>query len=100
MRLTFTTVRVAQGLMADPFGVHWGYGLSQDLGIATGVLYPTLRRWERLDILASEWEANRDGHGLGRPPRRLYRLTPEGRKTFAALLRTAAVDKRFAPLFA
>lgn len=98
-RLTFTVVRVAQGLMADPYGVHYGYGLSGELGVSNGVLYPMLLRWARAELLTSDWEQSPEDGTLGHPPRRLYKLTPAGRKHFAALLRRAADDRRFTPLF-
>ena len=43
-----------------------------------GSLYPILLRFERGGVLTSDWETD-DPSALGRPRRRLYHLTPNGR---------------------
>jgi DNA-binding PadR family transcriptional regulator len=48
--------------------------------------------------LESEWEIL-PAAGAGRPPRRLYRLTPDGRKQLKAYLTDARHDARYAGLF-
>lgn len=49
--------------------------------ISSGTLYPLLMRFEEAKILESTWEPQRP-EDLGRPRRRLYRLTGHG-ATFA-----------------
>jgi len=56
---------------------QYGYSLRQALAekglpIEEGTLYPLLRRLESLGLLVSEWRIE-DG-----PPRRYYKLSPEG----------------------
>ena len=46
--------------------------------LAEGTVYPALHRLERQGLLASDWDSN----GVRR--RRIYRLTPEGRKSLHA----------------
>jgi DNA-binding PadR family transcriptional regulator len=65
-------------------GAEYGYSLRQalaarDMPIEEGTLYPLLRRLESQGLLASEWRIE-DG-----PPRRYYRLSPEGQRLYREL---------------
>jgi PadR family transcriptional regulator PadR len=67
-------------------GPRYGYSLKQALAeggmpVEEGTLYPLLRRLEGQGLLLSEWDV---GHA---PPRRYYRLGPEGERALAALTR-------------
>ena len=48
-------------------------------GVPSGTAYPALRRLERAGLLQSRWESAVSAHAEGRPRRRTYGLTPEGR---------------------
>jgi DNA-binding PadR family transcriptional regulator len=54
-----------------------GADLMRLCGLAAGSLYPILYAFERHKLLESKWESERP-HDLGRPRRRLYRITPLG----------------------
>jgi PadR family transcriptional regulator PadR len=54
-------------------------------GLASGTLYPILARLEQAGWLGSRWEAE-DPSKLGRPRRRLYRVTAVGAKQARAAL--------------
>jgi DNA-binding PadR family transcriptional regulator len=63
---------------------EYGYSLRQalaarDMPIEEGTLYPLLRRLESQGLLASEWRIE-DG-----PPRRYYRLSPDGERLYRVL---------------
>ena len=63
---------------------QYGYSLRQALAegglpIEEGTLYPLLRRLEAQGLLLSEWDTTTA------PPRRYYRLSPEGKRAFADL---------------
>lgn len=63
---------------------EYGYSLRQALAarempIEEGTLYPLLRRLEGQGLLASEWRIE------GGPPRRYYRLSPEGERLYREL---------------
>jgi PadR family transcriptional regulator PadR len=74
-------------LMEDPQGHHWGYDLTKRAGIRSGVLYPTLRRMEAEGWLDDGWE---DPETVsGRPPRRYYELTDEGRAALGGMIEQA-----------
>jgi hypothetical protein len=53
----------------------YGYDLSRITGLKSGTLYPILMRMAERKLLETEWEAAAEA---GKPPRHLYRFTPEG----------------------
>jgi PadR family transcriptional regulator PadR len=97
MRRTYALIQVALALMDDPTGRHWGYELTRQAGVRSGVLYPILHR-----MLDEGWLADgpEDPAQLGgkRPPRRYYELTDEGKVELGALLQEARSDARFRSL--
>jgi len=96
VRTTKALVQVALALMSDPAGRHWGYELGKTAGVRSGVLYPMLSRLLAEGWLTDGWE---DPATIsGRPPRRYYELTEEGRVRLGGLLRQASLDKRFTNL--
>jgi len=54
-----------------------GADIMKSAGISSGTLYPILLRLERAGVLASRWEKDTP-QDLGRPRRRLYRITSAG----------------------
>ncbi len=84
-------------LMTDPTGLHWGYGLSKQAGVRSGVLYPLLGRMLRERWLEDGWE-NPAEIVDGRPPRRYYELTAKGKSELGAILAAASSDVRFRSL--
>ncbi len=90
-------IQVAQVLMEDATGRHWGYDLSRRAGVRSGVLYPILHRMLDEGWLEDGWE---DPAQIGgkRPARRYYELTDEGRMELGALLHAARSDARFRAL--
>ncbi|MGH3830703.1 MAG: PadR family transcriptional regulator [Pseudonocardiaceae bacterium] len=95
MRTTHALVQVAMVLVGDAGGRHWGYELSKQSGVRSGVLYPMLTRMLDEGWVEDGWEdptTIRDK----RPPRRYYTLTSEGKLGVGAVLRDASHDPRFA----
>jgi PadR family transcriptional regulator, regulatory protein PadR len=77
---------------------HWGYELSKQAEVRSGVLYPMLTRLVREGLLADGWEdpaTIRDR----RPPRRYYVVTDKGRQVLGAVVQDARREPRFAHLF-
>lgn len=95
MRRTHSLVLVAAAFMREPGDPHWGYQLSKEAGVRSGVLYPILHRMLDEGWLDDGWEDPRELRD-SRPPRRYYRVTPEGREALAELLASARSDSRFA----
>lgn len=78
MRRTERLAAVAGALLADPHGRHYGYELCKQTRIRSGVVYPMLTRLLNAGWIADGWE---DPTTIdGRPPRRYYTLTDEGRE--------------------
>jgi len=76
-RISLQGLRVLQAFLADPHQVLAGADVARVSGLASGTLYPILLRLESAGWLKSKWEAV-DPAKVGRPRRRLYRLTPTG----------------------
>lgn len=96
MRTTHALIQTAFALMEAPTDRHWGYELSKQAGVRSGVLYPILTRMLDEGWLTDGWE---DPSTIqGRPPRRYYELTDEGRLKLGGLLSAARSDARFTSL--
>lgn len=80
-------VKVAAAFLAHPAEELWGRQISDWTGLTAGTLYPLLHRFEAAGWLKSREEepAEREATGRRRPPRRYYRLTPEGHREFTRL---------------
>lgn len=74
-------------------GAPYGFRIMEATGLASGTVYPALRRLERDLLIRSRWEKQAIADSEQRPPRKYYTVTAAGR---AAL---AAARKRF-PLLA
>ena len=97
MRKTHALVQVAMALLDDPTGRHWGYELSRQAGVRSGVLYPMLTRMLDEGWVEDGWEDPTTIREK-RPPWRYYELTDEGRLALGAILQQARSDARFAGL--
>jgi DNA-binding PadR family transcriptional regulator len=74
-RLSSQAARVVRLLADKPARWRFGYEMLGLLGLKSGSLYPILMRLADRGLLEARW----DQDGLpGRPPRHLYRLTPDG----------------------
>lgn len=98
MRRTYALVQVALALMADASGRHWGYELSKQSGVRSGVMYPILGRMLDEGWLEDGWEEQPPVGRAKRPPRRYYELTDEGKIALGALINEARRDNRFGRL--
>ena len=84
-------------IRANPDGRHWGYEMSRESGLRSGVLYPVLHRMLDEGWLVDGWE-EMTKEGRRRPPRRYYEITDEGRRQMGAVLAEARHDPRFQAL--
>lgn len=100
MRKTYALVQVALALMADVGGRHWGYELSKQSGVRSGVMYPILQRMLDEGWLDDGWEDQSQVGRAKRPPRRYYELTDAGKAELGALIANARRDSRFRSLMA
>ncbi|MDQ6831085.1 MAG: PadR family transcriptional regulator [Gemmatimonadota bacterium] len=75
MRLTLSTALV---LVAVSRGLRHGFDIIDATGLASGTVYPVLRRLEEAGLLRSKWEQAQLAHDQLRPPRRYYQITASG----------------------
>jgi PadR family transcriptional regulator len=88
------TLRILGAMLEDPLAWHYGLGLSETAGVASGTIYPMLARLEKADWLESRWE-EQGPEDEARPRRRLYKLTGHGeRAAMAELEQIASVARR------
>ena len=93
-RMTIPTQLVLQALIeADE---AYGAQLGAQTRLPSGTVHPILARLEGLDWVRSRWE-DIDPATEGRPARRYYRLTTEGRDQARAALARAASQVRVSP---
>jgi DNA-binding PadR family transcriptional regulator len=81
-RLTYPTALVLQAVAE---GFRYGFDIIDVSGLASGTVYPILRRLEESGLLRSRWEAVQAARDDQRPPRRYYQVTGSG----AAMAREA-----------
>jgi PadR family transcriptional regulator, regulatory protein PadR len=78
-RLSPQTLALLNVLLEQPSEWRYGLELIEALGIKGGTVYPTLARLQRFGWLETHAEEV-DPTEVGRPRRRLYRLTGEGQR--------------------
>jgi PadR family transcriptional regulator PadR len=77
VRMSLQTLRVLESFLENPTDELSGADVQKRGSLASGTLYPILLRLESAGWLVSRWEAV-DPSSVGRPRRRLYRLTASG----------------------
>jgi PadR family transcriptional regulator PadR len=90
-------MRIAVAMMNEPFGRHYGYGLSTTAHVASGVMYPILDRMLADGWVTDYWET--PDEITAKRPRRYYVLTNKGRTELGSIERQAVTDPRLAHLF-
>jgi PadR family transcriptional regulator, regulatory protein PadR len=91
-RMTLPTLLVLRALLEDPSREMYGLEICEAAGLPSGTIHPMLARFERLEWLESRWE-DVDPHEAGRPPRRYYRLSPDGAQRARNALTTASAKR-------
>ena len=84
MNFTYSTTLVLHALAN---GIRHGFDILDATGLASGTVYPILRRLERERLVSASWEDVAIAQEEQRPPRRYYELTAAGK----AVLETAVV---------
>jgi len=75
VRITYPTAIV---LLAVSRGIRHGFDIMDASGLASGTVYPILRRLEDAGMVRSRWEAAASARDEQRPPRRYYQITGSG----------------------
>lgn len=74
LRMSPQTIQVIEEFLVQAEEWKYGYDLSRLTGLKSGTLYPILMRLAERKLLETQWEAAEPG----RPPRHMYRFTPDG----------------------
>lgn len=82
--LTLPTATVLHSVAG---GHHYGFDVMDATGLASGTVYPILRRLERDGLLKARWEDAREARAEQRPPRRYYEITAPGEVVLDQALR-------------
>ena len=76
IRMTQATALILRALAT---GHRHGFQIMEVTGLASGTVYPVLRRLETDGAVQSTWEDEDDAREAGRPRRRVYVLNERGR---------------------
>ena len=88
--MTWPTALVLHALAA---GYHYGFDVMDATGLASGTVYPILRRLDREGLARARWESAEKAQREQRPPRRYYEITAAGETVLAeARARHRALD--------
>lgn len=90
LRLSPQTLKVLDAFLDAPKEWRYGYDISRDTGLKSGTLYPILMRMAERKLLETSWETVEEG----KPPRHLYRLTPNGMQFAREQRRSRAAGAR------
>ena len=83
MNLTYPTTLVLQALAN---GCSHGFDVIDATGLASGTVYPILRRLESERLVSARWESVLIAREEQRPARRYYELTAAGQKVLETAL--------------
>ena len=78
LKLSPQTLLILDAFLDHPAEWKYGYDLSRSTGLKSGTLYPLLMRLAERKLLETAWETGEQDRQSGRPPRHMYRFTPEG----------------------
>jgi PadR family transcriptional regulator len=79
LRMTVGVLAVLGALLEWPDAELYGLEIVRASGIEPGTIYPILQRLRAAGWVSDRWEDPEPARDEGRPPRRYYRLTAEGR---------------------
>ncbi|PZS13132.1 MAG: PadR family transcriptional regulator [Pseudonocardiales bacterium] len=79
MRMTVGVLAVLGALLDRPDGELYGLEVVRASGLEPGTIYPILQRLRGAGWVTDRWEDPAPARHGGRPARRYYRLTIEGR---------------------
>ena len=92
-RMTLATQAVLGALLERPERELYGLEIVKASGLEPGTIYPILQRLRSAGWVSDRWEPPEPGQAEGRPPRRYYRLTIEGRARAVHALTRVSKDR-------
>jgi PadR family transcriptional regulator len=94
MNLTYPTTLVLHALAS---GSGHGFDVIDATGLASGTVYPILRRLEEERLVTARWESVSIAREEQRPPRRYYELTAAGQEVLEKALERYRLSQARAP---
>lgn len=91
--MTVPTQAVLGALLEHPDKELYGLQIVKVSGLEPGTIYPILQRLLIAGWVTDRWEDPEHGQAEGRPPRRYYRLTMEGRARAVHALQRVGRDR-------
>jgi PadR family transcriptional regulator PadR len=91
MNLTYPTTLVLHALSN---GSCHGFDVIDATGLASGTVYPILRRLEQERLVSARWENVSIAREEQRPPRRYYELTAAGQEVLEQALERYRLAQR------
>jgi len=83
MKKSYLSYTMALTLQAIENGYGYGFDIMTITGLASGTVYPALRRLESAEYVVSKWERPTIAQAAQRPPRKYYEVTKPGRTALA-----------------
>ena len=71
-------------LHAIASGRGYGFQVMEAAGLASGTVYPVLRKLEKAGLIRSQWEHAAVARAEQRPARRYYQITSDGETALTA----------------
>lgn len=92
-RLSYQGLLVLRAFLDHQRKELCGADLLKITNLSSGTLYPILLRFEKYSLLESDWE-DAAPKEVGRPRRRLYKITPHGAQSARQLLANVTQPRR------
>ena len=83
MSKNYLSYTMALILQVVEHGYRYGFDIMAVTGLASGTVYPALRRLEDAGFVVSKWERASVAQAAQRPPRKYYEITKAGRTALA-----------------
>jgi PadR family transcriptional regulator PadR len=93
--LSYTMALILQAL---DHGYRYGFDIMTVTGLASGTVYPALRRLEDAGFVGSKWERAGVAQAEQRPPRKYYEVTKAGRTALAEARERFRLLPQFEPV--
>ncbi|HKP35589.1 MAG TPA: PadR family transcriptional regulator [Pyrinomonadaceae bacterium] len=98
MGKTYLSYTMALILQAAENGYRYGFDIMTVTGLASGTVYPALRRLEDAGFVISKWERPSIAQQEQRPPRKYYEVSKSGRTALTEARKRFRLLAQFEPL--
>src|SRR5207244_11794069 len=98
MGKSYLSYTMALILQAVENGYRYGFDIMTITGLASGTVYPALRRLEDADFVVSKWERPAVAQAEQRPLRKYYEVTKPGRTALAGARQRFRLTGQLEPL--